>query len=81
MGAAVVEPMPSDDLYFVSRNDGSHQFSRTLAEHQKAVDLYQRHRHAELGGASPAPGPLPSPGSSPPAAPSAPPTRPPGPRR
>jgi len=59
---AVLEPMPSDDLYFVSRNDGSHQFSRTLAEHQRAVDLYQRHRRAQLGGASASPGPSPSPG-------------------
>lgn len=78
---AVVEPMPSDDLYFVSRNDGSHQFSRTLAEHQRAVDLYQRHRHLELAGASASPSPLPSPGPSASAAPSAPPTRPPGSRR
>ncbi len=78
---SVLEPTPSDDLYFVSRNDGSHQFSRTLVEHQRAVDLYQRHRHVELVGASPAPSPLPSPGPSPPAAPSAPPKRSPGPRR
>ena len=79
---AVVEPVPSDDLYFVSRNDGSHQFSRTLAEHQKAVDLYQRHRHVELGGGTTSPRPLPSPGASAPAPPaSAPPTRPPGSRR
>jgi UPF0755 protein len=78
---AVLEPMPSDDLYFVSRNDGSHQFSRTLAEHQRAVDLYQRHRRAQLIGASPSPSPLPSPGTSPPATPpSASPTHPPGPR-
>ena len=41
---AVLEPLPSDDLYFVSRNDGSHQFSRTLTEHERAVNLYQRHR-------------------------------------
>jgi len=78
---AVLEPMPSDDLYFVSRNDGSHQFSRTLADHERAVDLYQRHRRAQLVGASPPPGPLPSPGASSPAAPSAPPTRRPGSRR
>jgi UPF0755 protein len=32
------------DLYFVSRNDGSHHFSETLAEHNRAVDLYQRRR-------------------------------------
>jgi UPF0755 protein len=78
---AVLEPLPSDDVYFVSRNDGSHQFSRTLAEHERAVDLYQRHRRAQLIGASPSPGPLPSPGPSPAASPSAPPTRPPGTRR
>jgi UPF0755 protein len=79
---AVLEPMPSDDLYFVSRNDGSHQFSRTLAEHERAVDLYQRHRHAQLIGAAPSSGPSPPPGASPPATPpSASPTHPPGPRR
>src|SRR5262249_58154085 len=33
---AVLEPLPSDDLYFVSRDDGSHQFSRTLTEHERA---------------------------------------------
>jgi UPF0755 protein len=79
---AVLEPMPSDDLYFVSRNDGSHQFSRTLAEHERAVDLYQRHRHAQLIGASPSSGPSPPPGTSSPATPpSASPKHPPGPRR
>jgi len=59
---AVLEPLPSDDLYFVSRNDGSHQFSRNLAEHERAVDLYQRHRRAQLIGPSPPPSPSPSPG-------------------
>ncbi|HEY2945312.1 MAG TPA: endolytic transglycosylase MltG [Vicinamibacteria bacterium] len=79
---AVLEPLPSDDLYFVSRNDGSHQFSRTLAEHDRAVNLYQRHRHAQLIGPSPSPSPSPSPGPSPPATPPrASPTHPPGPRR
>jgi len=29
-------------LYFVSRNDGTHQFSKTVAEHEKWVDRYQR---------------------------------------
>ena len=28
-------------LYFVAKNDGSHQFSRTLEQHQRAVRLYQ----------------------------------------
>jgi UPF0755 protein len=78
---AVLEPLPSEDLYFVSRNDGSHQFSRTLAEHERAVDLYQRHRRAQLIGPSPPASPSPSPGLSPAASPTAPPTPPPGTRR
>jgi len=41
---AVLEPAPGKDLYFVSRNDGTHQFSETLAEHNRAVDLYQKRR-------------------------------------
>jgi UPF0755 protein len=41
---AVLEPAPVRDLYFVSRNDGSHHFSETLAEHERAVTLYQRRR-------------------------------------
>jgi UPF0755 protein len=43
---AVLQPAPVKDLYFVSRNDGSHQFSETLAEHNKAVDMYQKRRAA-----------------------------------
>jgi len=39
--AAVLAPAPVDYLYFVARNDGSHQFSRTLAEHNRAVQRYQ----------------------------------------
>ena len=39
---AVFEPAKSDFLYFVSRNDGSHVFSKTYREHEKAVDRYQR---------------------------------------
>jgi UPF0755 protein len=41
---AVVEPAQSDYLYFVSRNDGTHQFSRTYREHVAAVNRYQRRR-------------------------------------
>jgi len=35
---------PADEnyLYFVSKNDGSHHFSRTFREHQRAVNTYQR---------------------------------------
>jgi len=41
---AAVNPAPGDALYFVSRNDGSHIFSATYAEHNAAVDCYQRRR-------------------------------------
>jgi UPF0755 protein len=43
---AVLDPAPVEDLYFVSRNDGSHHFSRTLREHERAVDRYQRRRRS-----------------------------------
>jgi UPF0755 protein len=39
---AVVEPAPADYLFFVARNDGSHQFSRTYGEHVRAVNRFQR---------------------------------------
>jgi UPF0755 protein len=39
---AAVRPASSDMLYFVSRGDGSSQFSRTLGEHNRAVNRYQR---------------------------------------
>jgi len=41
---AVISPATSDYLYFVSRNDGSHHFSKTLSEHNRAVDRYQRRK-------------------------------------
>jgi UPF0755 protein len=39
---AVMAPDKSPYLYFVSKNDGTHQFSRTVAEHVAAVVKYQR---------------------------------------
>ena len=39
---AVVNPARSDALYFVSKGDGSHQFSRSLGEHERAVTKYQK---------------------------------------
>jgi len=39
---AAVDPAPTDALYFVARGDGSHAFSRSLAEHNAAVNRYQR---------------------------------------
>jgi UPF0755 protein len=41
---AALYPSPVDYLYFVSKNDGTHHFSRTLEEHERAVDKYQRRR-------------------------------------
>lgn len=35
-------PVPSSYLFFVSKNDGTHQFSATLVEHNKAVEKYQK---------------------------------------
>lgn len=40
--AATVSPDGSKYFYFVSRNDGTHVFSRTRQEHERAVDKYQR---------------------------------------
>lgn len=39
---AALNPPVSDVLYFVARGDGSSQFSRTLDEHNTAVNRYQR---------------------------------------
>ena len=39
---AVVEPAETEYLYFVSRNDGTHEFSKTYNEHVNAVNRYQR---------------------------------------
>jgi len=38
---AVMHPAQTDALYFVSRGDGTSEFSRTLAEHNRAVAKYQ----------------------------------------
>jgi UPF0755 protein len=39
---AVIFPEETDYLYFVSKNDGSHHFSKTLSEHNRAVETYQK---------------------------------------
>ncbi len=39
---AVLAPDQTPYLYFVSKNDGTHYFSKTRAEHEAAVNKYQR---------------------------------------
>lgn len=41
---AALNPAETTALYFVSRGDGSHKFSDTLAEHNRAVAEYQINR-------------------------------------
>lgn len=40
--AAVFRPDGTNYLYFVAKNDGTHQFSASIAEHEAAVVKYQR---------------------------------------
>ena len=51
---AAIRPADVDYLYFVSRNDGSHVFARTLDEHNRNVHKYQvqyfRQKRAEAAG-------------------------------
>jgi UPF0755 protein len=46
---AVINPAPSDYLYFVSKNNGTHVFSKTYEDHQKAVQNYQVSKTAREG--------------------------------
>ena len=39
---AAMAPAPTQALYFVARGDGTSQFSANLAEHNRAVNHYQR---------------------------------------
>lgn len=47
---AAVDPLDGDTLYFVSRGDGSHHFSRTLTEHNAAVRRYILNRSRNRAG-------------------------------
>jgi UPF0755 protein len=39
---AALNPAKTDFYYYVSRNDGSHQFSKDYESHVRAVNLYQK---------------------------------------
>ncbi len=39
---AALYPASTDDLYFVSRNDGTHVFSKDMKTHNRSVNKYQR---------------------------------------
>jgi UPF0755 protein len=41
---AALHPDKGNSLYFVAKGDGSHQFSETLAEHNRAVNSFQKHK-------------------------------------
>ncbi len=45
---AVLYPADADYLYFVSKNDGTHHFSRNLKEHNRAVLKYQKMNHRDV---------------------------------
>ncbi len=44
---AALHPEPGDSLYFVARGDGSHAFSATLEDHERAVRQYQLNRRPD----------------------------------
>ena len=44
---AALHPAAGDSLYFVARGDGTHVFSRTLDEHNRAVREFQLKRRED----------------------------------
>jgi UPF0755 protein len=44
---AALYPASVDYLYFVSKNDGTHAFSRDMDDHNRFVALYQRNKNAK----------------------------------
>lgn len=46
---AVLSPENHDYLYFVSKNDGTHIFSKNYVDHEKAVESFQKNSNARRG--------------------------------
>lgn len=46
---AAIEPMASDDLYFVARGDGGHYFSKTYADHLQMIEKSRANSAAAEG--------------------------------
>lgn len=46
---AAIKPTESNNYYFVSKNDGTHQFSRTYEQHNAAVRKFQMDPKARAG--------------------------------
>lgn len=46
---AVMHPQVDGALFFVAKGDGSHHFSATYEEHQRAVNRYQKRRRSSGG--------------------------------
>ncbi|EFK07853.1 conserved hypothetical protein, YceG family, partial [delta proteobacterium NaphS2] len=46
---AVLNPAEGDYYYFVSKNNGTHHFSKTLQEHNRAVKRFQKGRQKKQG--------------------------------
>ncbi|MDR2018902.1 MAG: endolytic transglycosylase MltG [Syntrophobacterales bacterium] len=44
---AALYPAAVDYLYFVSKNDGTHAFSRDMKDHNRFVAMYQRNKHTK----------------------------------
>jgi len=53
---AALDPAPTDYLYFVAKADGSggHRFSRSIEEHNRAVEQYRHHVKRSGAGTPPA---------------------------
>src|SRR5690606_32241454 len=46
---AVLAPEEHEYLFFVSKNDGTHVFSKTYKDHSRAVDDFQKNSRAREG--------------------------------